>query len=83
MNNDGEILSEHMPLYDYKLLNTIYLADIDYFSHHPLPNDWFELFLPPDTTLGIYDYEINLEAMIDEIIKDLECPSKNKRIEKK
>lgn len=78
LNNDGEILAENIPLYNFKLTNSIYLTDSDYFSYHPLPDDWYELFMPSDASIeDFHDY--NLETMIDKIIHDLEFRDKKKK----
>jgi hypothetical protein len=81
LNNDGEIMSDNIPLFNYKLLNTIYLTEIDYYSYHPLPDDWYELFVPPNTSI-VENQDNNLEAIIDNIIHDLEFNDKKKKDKK-
>lgn len=78
MSNDGNILSETMPLYNYKLTNSIYLTDSDYYSHHPLPDDWYELFIPSGTRIED-DNDYDLDKMVDQIIYDLEFTDKRKK----
>lgn len=71
LNNDGEIQSKEMPFYPHKTFNSILLTDQDYFSYHPLPDDWYELFVQPDTRMDEF-YDFNLDQAIDKIIYDLE-----------
>ena len=69
--NDGPIVADNINLYNYKLSNSILLSDEDYYSHHPLPDDWFELFLPEGMSLE--DENDNFaEKAIDKIIADLD-----------
>lgn len=79
LTKDGKILSENIPLYSYKLTNSIYLTEQDYFSHHPLPDDWYELYIPPDTPMD-EENDFNLDIMIDNLINDLEFTDKRKVI---
>jgi len=51
------------------LLNSIYLTDEDYFSHHGLPDDWIELFLPSNAQLNEED-NIDVDTSIDNLIKE-------------
>jgi hypothetical protein len=72
LNNDGEILSlDNISFYPFKGSNNLYLSEQDYFSYHPLPDDWYELFIPPESTMEDY-YDLNLDSKIDKIIYDLE-----------
>lgn len=71
LNNDGEILSDNILLYPFKSSNNLYLSEQDYFSYHPLPDDWYELFIPPESTMEDY-CDLNLDSKIDKIIYDLE-----------
>ncbi len=77
LTNDGNILSENLPFYGYKLSNSVFLTDNDYFSYHPLPDDWYELFIQPDTRIED-DIDYDLDKMIDKIILDLEFADKRK-----
>lgn len=71
LTNDGQIVSENINLYNYKLTNSILISDEDYYSHHPLPDDWFELFLPEGNSLEEENDNI-AEKQIDKIIADLD-----------
>ena len=58
LNNDLEIPSENLPLYNYKMTGCLFLTYLDYYSYHPLPDDWLELFLPQNAGIGEYhDYK--------------------------
>ncbi len=58
LNNDLEIPSENLPLYNYKMTGSLFLTYLDYYSYHPLPDDWLELFLPQNAGIGEYhDYK--------------------------
>jgi hypothetical protein len=58
LNNDMEIPAENLPLYNYKTSASFFLTYLDYFSYHPLPDDWLELFLPDDAAIREYhDYK--------------------------
>ena len=80
--NDGIVQTENLPMYCHKLPNPIYLTELNYYSYHTLPNDWYELYLPPDTNVEddniINNFEI--EKRIDDIILSLEGKEKNKKI---
>ena len=82
IKNDGIVPTENLTMYCYKLPNPIYITDLNYYSYHTLPNDWYELFLPPGTNLEedttANNYEI--EKKIDEIILRLEGKEKKKKI---
>jgi len=81
--NDGIVQTENLPMYCHKLPNPIYLTDLNYYSYHTLPNDWYELYLPPDTNVeddnAINNYEI--EKKIDDIILTLEGKEKKKKMQ--
>ena len=78
LKNDGLVQTENLQMYCYKLPNPIYITDLDYFSYHSLPNDWYELYIPPDTKIeDETNYEI--EKMIDNIINNLEGKEKKKK----
>ena len=80
--NDGIVQTENLPMYCHKLPNPIYLTELNYYSYHTLPNDWYELYLPPDTNVeddnAINNYEI--EKKIDDIILTLEGKEKKKKM---
>lgn len=78
LTNDGLILSENLPLYSYKLTNSIYLTESDYYSYHPFPDDWYELFIPSDSPIEDEKF-YDLEGMIDKMIDDLEFSDKRKK----
>ena len=81
--NDGIVQTENLPMYCHKLPNPIYLTELNYYSYHTLPNDWYELYLPPDTNVeddnAINNYEI--EKKIDDIILTLEGKEKKKKMQ--
>ena len=83
LKNDGIVQTENLQMYCHKLPNPIYLTDLNYYSYHTLPNDWYELYLPPDTNVEddntINNYEI--EKKIDDIILTLEGKEKKKKIQ--
>ena len=83
LKNDGLVQTENLQMYCYKLPNPIYLTELNYYSYHTLPNDWYELYLPPDTNLeddnAVNNYEI--EKKIDDIILALEGKEKKKKIQ--
>ena len=83
LKNDGLVQTENLQMYCYKLPNPIYLTELNYYSYHTLPNDWYELYLPPDTNLeddnAVNNYEI--EKKIDDIILTLEGKEKKKKIQ--
>ena len=58
---DNEIQSDQLPLFCYGLPNPIYLTELNYYSYHTLPNDWYELFTP-----GEKDKEKNKDAKKEE-----------------
>ena len=51
LKNDGIVQTENLQMYCHKLPNPIYLTELNYYSYHTLPNDWYELYLPPDTII--------------------------------
>lgn len=78
LKNDGMVQTENLQMYCYKLPNPIYITDLDYYSYHSLPNDWYELYIPPDTKIeDEANYEI--EKIIDNIINNLEGKEKKKK----
>ena len=81
--NDGIVQTENLQMYCHKLPNPIYLTELNYYSYHTLPNDWYELYLPPDTNVeddnAINNYEI--EKKIDDIIMTLEGKEKKKKMQ--
>ena len=83
LKNDGIVQTENLQMYCHKLPNPIYLTELNYYSYHTLPNDWYELYLPPDTNVeddnAINNYEI--EKKIDDIILTLEGKEKKKKIQ--
>ena len=83
LKNDGIVQTENLQMYCHKLPNPIYLTELNYYSYHTLPNDWYELYLPPDTNVeddnAINNYEI--EKKIDDIILALEGKEKKKKIQ--
>ena len=83
LKNDGIVQTENLQMYCHKLPNPIYLTELNYYSYHTLPNDWYELYLPPDTKVeddnAINNYEI--EKKIDDIILTLEGKEKKKKIQ--
>ena len=82
LKNDGIVQTDNLQMFCYKLPNPIYITELNYYSYHTLPNDWYELFLPPgtnlqeDNTVNIYE----IEKKIDEIILSLEGKEKKKKI---
>ena len=83
LKNDGIVQTENLTMYCHKLPNPIFLTELNYYSYHTLPNDWYELYLPPDTNVeddsAINNYEI--EKKIDDIILTLEGKEKKKKIQ--
>ena len=83
LKNDGIVQTENLQMYCHKLPNPIYLTELNYYSYHTLPNDWYELYLPPDTNVeddnAVNNYEI--EKKIDDIILTLEGKEKKKKIQ--
>jgi len=83
LKNDGIVQTENLQMYCHKLPNPIYLTELNYYSYHTLPNDWYELYLPPDTNVeddnAVNNYEI--EKKIDDIILSLEGKEKKKKIQ--
>ena len=83
LKNDGIVQTENLQMYCHKLPNPIYLTELNYYSYHTLPNDWYELYLPPDTNVeddsAINNYEI--EKKIDDIILTLEGKEKKKKLQ--
>lgn len=77
ITNDGEVVnlnsSNDFVLYNYKMLGNIYITNPSYYSHHPLPDDWHELFMPEGKDFkDIQQEEANaIESNINEIIKNL------------
>lgn len=69
LTNDGDVSTNKMVLYNYKLLGNIYLTDPMYYSYHPLPDDWHELFVPE----GIDFKELQNQSIneIDQVINDI------------
>ena len=59
LKNDGIVQTENLQMYCYKLPNPIYITDLNYYSFHTLPNDWYELYIPPDTKVEDDDAENN------------------------
>lgn len=78
LNNDKNILAENLPFYSYKLTNTIFLTDQDYYSHHPLPDDWYELFIPPESQVED-EYIYDLDQVLDNLVKELEIKVTKKK----
>lgn len=73
LTNDGQVVAENINLYNYKLTGSILLSDEDYYSHHALPDDWYELFLPEGEVFGDENDRMNqVEKQIDKIIADLD-----------
>jgi len=69
---DGKLESNHLRFYQYNKSRVIYLTDEDYYSYHPLPADWMELF---DFGFEYFDEEnFNYKCgkEIDNMITDLE-----------
>lgn len=64
LTNDEEVSTHDLILYNYRLLSNIYLTLPSYFSYHPLPDDWHELFVPE----GI-DFKENQHFTSNEIDK--------------
>lgn len=64
LTNDEEVSTHDLALYNYRLLSNIYLTLPSYFSYHPLPDDWHELFVPE----GI-DFKENQHFTSNEIDK--------------
>ena len=83
LKNDGIVQTENLQMYCHKLPNPIYLTELNYYSYHTLPNDWYELYLPPDTNVeddnAINNYEI--KKKIDDIILTLEGKEKKKKLQ--
>ena len=83
LKNDGIVQTENLQMYCHKLPNPIYLTELNYYSYHTLPNDWYELYLPPDTNVeddnAVNNYEI--EKKIDDIILTLEGKEKKKKLQ--
>ena len=81
LKNDGIVQTENLQMYCHKLPNPIYITELNYYSYHTLPNDWYELYLPPDSNveddIAINNYEI--EKKIDDIIMGLEGKEKKKK----
>ena len=82
LKNDGMVQTENLQMYCYKLPNPIYITDLNYYSFHVLPSDWYELYIPPDTKVEDDDAENNyeIEKKIDEIINNLEGKEKKKKV---
>jgi hypothetical protein len=73
ITNDGMVHSENLNMYSYKMTKTIFLTEPGYYSPHALPNDWYELFIGPETTYEEEEeQEKQIEDMINEIIKNLD-----------
>ncbi|MCQ2819466.1 MAG: hypothetical protein MJ252_19560, partial [archaeon] len=77
---DDEIQSEQLQLFCYGLPDPIYLTSSDYYSHHPLPNDWYELFNPPDQKdkdksnnyINEDTVQIDIDNLVNAIVDNLE-----------
>lgn len=80
LKNDGIVSTESLQMYCYKLPNPIYITDLDYYSYHPLPNDWYELFIPPDAQIEDGD-SYDAEKEVDHLIKELEGKEKKNKEE--
>ncbi len=88
LNYDGPIYTNDMPFYDYKFSEIIYLTNQNYFSHHELPNGWYELFAKDYTPVtDLQEQEQKFEEEIKKITADDEFPKnlppshhKNKRV---
>ena len=82
LKNDGIVQTENLQMYCYKLPNPIYITDLNYYSFHTLPSDWYELYIPPDTKVEDDDAENNyeIEKKIDEIINNLEGKEKKRKV---
>jgi hypothetical protein len=89
LNNDGDVLVENFHLYGYKFPNPVFLTDLDYYSFHPLPNDWYELFAPQESEIEQEERNKNkesfldIEEMIDKIIYELELNDSRKKKKEK
>ena len=84
LKNDGIVPTENLQMYCYKLPNPIYITDLNYYSYHILPNDWYELYVPPNTKIEDDMSNYNIEKQIDEIIEKLEgkdVKKKSKNVE--
>ena len=78
LKNDGPVQTENRQMYCYNLPNPIYITDLNYYSHHTLPNDWYELYVPQGIQVE-EDYSVNnleIEKKIDEIILRIEGKEK-------
>lgn len=71
LTNDGSIYSDKLVLYNYRFLNCLYLTDMNYFSYHPLPDEWSELFLSEGTNFEDEDFHLDLESAVNDIIANL------------
>ena len=81
LKNDGPVQTENLNMFCYKLPNPIYITDLDYYSYHSMPNDWYELYIPPDTKIED-DANYDIEKKIDDIIRNLEGEDKKKAAKK-
>jgi hypothetical protein len=77
LKNDGAVQTENLNMFCYKLPNPIYITDLDYYTYHSMPNDWYELYIPPDTKIED-DANYDIEKKIDDIIRNLEGEDKKK-----
>ncbi len=73
LTNDDIVDTSKLILYNYKLLNVIYLTEAYYFSYHPLPDDWHELFVPEGSDFKEVQntFGNEIENVINGIVDDL------------
>lgn len=70
LTKDGEVSTNRLNLYNYRMLNNIYLTEPEYFSYHPLPDDWYELFVPEENNFK-EEVEPDIEGLVNNIINNL------------
>lgn len=83
LTNDGKISTHNVNLYSYKVFNSIYLSDEHYFSYHPIPDEWFELFVPENSIFGQEQYDVKenaIKKVVDDIIARLGFSDKQNRL---
>lgn len=73
LTNDGDINTKKTILYNYRMLNNIYITEPNYYSFHPLPDDWHELFVPEGSDFKeIQQLNVNIiDSTINNIIENL------------
>ncbi len=71
---DKDIYSDKLNMYKYKNTN-LYMTDNEYYSYHPLPKEWNELFLTDRTEITSGELEedekLKIAEIVDKILIDL------------